>query len=112
MIEESVACGGEDLSNDVLIDITEIGGEFVGEEFLINYVFGDVLIPEGQGDEQAGVSNVHLVLAIVGLHGHAYMRIFGMMGKVDGKAVFEVFEIFVHLVLLFTASQNAGLLIA
>ena len=51
VVEELVARGSEHLCYDVLIDIAQVGRELVGEEFLVDDVFGDVLVPEGEGDE-------------------------------------------------------------
>ncbi len=135
VVEEFVARGGEHLRHDVLIDIAQIGRELVGEELLVDDVLGDVLVPEGEGDEKAGVAHIHLVLAVVGIERKSYVDyvflgrdsakraspmalaapsvgIIDMMGEIDGKAVFEASENLIEGVFVLAASEDAGDLIA
>ena len=112
MIEKLVASSNEHLSNNVLIDIAEIGRQFVGKEFLIDDILGDVLVPEGKGDKKACVANKHLILAVICIEWHTDIRVIGMMGEINSKTIFEVLEKFVHGVLLLTAAKDAGDLIA
>ena len=112
VVEEFVARGGEHLRHDVLIDIAQIGRELVGEELLVDDVLGDVLVPEGEGDEKAGVAHIHLVLAVVGIERKSYVGIIDMMGEIDGKAVFEASEDLIEGVFVLAASEDAGDLIA
>ena len=60
--EQFVAACFKHLGHEILIDIAEIDGKFVCEEFLIYLVFGHGLVPEGHSYHQSRVSYVHLKL--------------------------------------------------
>lgn len=51
VVKQLVARGCEHLRHDVLIHVAQVSREFVGKEFLVDDIFGDVFVPEGEGDK-------------------------------------------------------------
>ena len=62
VIEKLFSTGTQHLGHDVFIDIAKIGDQLVAEKLLVYDVLRDGVVPEGHGDEEASVSDVHLVL--------------------------------------------------
>lgn len=112
MIKQPVACGCKHLCHDILVDITKVGRKLVGEQSLIDNVLGNVFIPKGKSDEKPRIAYLHLVLLIIGMHGHSHMRIIGMVGEIDGQAVLQISQQLVHLFLVFTPSKYTCNLVA
>ena len=90
VVEQFVACCRKHLGYDVFIDIAKISGEFVGKQFLVDGILCNILIPKSKSDEKSCVTDIHLVLAIIRMHGHPYMRVVGMMGEIDSQAVLQI----------------------
>ena len=62
VVEQLVAGSYQHLCDNVLIDITQIGAEFVVQQFLVDDVLSMVLVPESKRCEQTGVCTVYLEL--------------------------------------------------
>ena len=106
VVIELFSAGTEHLGHDVLIDITEVGGEFVAEEFLVDDVFGDGIVPECHRYKESRVSHVHLVLEHILMLGQADRRIVGVIGEIDSHAVLQVLDQLLHFVLVLRASKD------
>ena len=84
VVKEFVPGGGEHLGNNVLVYVTQVGGQFVAQEVLIDCVLREGLVPEGKGDKEAGVACEHLVLREVFRTAEAYVGVIAVMGDVYG----------------------------
>lgn len=73
VVKEFVPGGGEHLGNNILVYVTQVGGQFVAQEVLIDCVLREGLVPEGKGDKEAGVACEHLVLREVFRTAEAYV---------------------------------------
>ena len=112
VIIEFVALGTEYLGNHILIDVAQVRREFVAQQFLVDDVLRDGIVPESHRDKQSGISDKHLVLLHILVLGYADRGIVGMIGEADGHAVFHVLNKLVHIGLILAATEYAGHLIS
>ena len=78
-----MSSGFQHLGNDILIDISQIGTQFVTEELMVNRVVGEFPVPKRKCDEQSRVACKHLVFVGILMQCHSNARIIDMIGHVD-----------------------------
>ena len=90
VVKEFVPGGGEHLGHDVLVEVAQVGVQLVAKEVLVDGVLREGLVPEGKGNEEAGVAGEHLVLREVFRAAETDVGVVAVMGDVDGLGFFHL----------------------
>lgn len=76
--------GNEFLGDDVLVNGTEVYGQFVCQQLLIHDVLGKICVFECESHKKARVRQVELELLEVDARWYAHVGVVGVVGREDG----------------------------
>lgn len=82
MIVKLVSGSCEHLRHNVLIQIPEVGGQFVAEKSFVDDILRESFVAEGQRDKETGVADKHLVLLQILRTAKTDIRIVAMVRNV------------------------------